>query len=237
MKRRLQVILIVISVFSSCLFSCNGRRDYGPIKSQNRKVKDFTKIEVNDGIDVYVSKGKKDRVIVETNEELLEQLVTEVKGETLKIYFDGSFNWGSETTVYVKTRELEEIEATAGSDVVGEDLVESKHLSLKATGGSDIKIEVKTSNLELMVSGGSDIILKGKTNRLRAVASGGSDLKAFELITQKADLDCSGGSDITVTVERELNAKASGGSDIKYKGNPNVVKINNSSSSDITKED
>jgi hypothetical protein len=54
---------------------------------------------------------------------------------------------------------------------------------------------------------------------------------------QRADLESSGGSDIKVTVEEELTARASGGSDIEFKGNPRIVDTNTSSSADIRRRE
>jgi hypothetical protein len=90
-----------------------------------------------------------------------------------------------------------------------------------------------TRDLEVDVSGGADVILIGSTEYLKAETSGGSDLKAMDLIAQRAELRASGGSDIKIHVEDELDAKASGGADIIYTGNPGIVNTSTSASGDI----
>ena len=216
--------------------SCVGNRDYGPLEKETRKVSGFNAIEVSHGIDVYLTMGSREFLEVETPEDLLEHLVTEVKGGKLKIYFDRSFNWNNETKVYIQAKNIESINTSGGSDVFGENKLETKDLELKASGGSDIKLEVDTKSLDVNVSGGADIELSGQTVHLYANSSGGSDLKAFELITQRANLEASGGSDIKVYVEEELDAKASGGADIEYMGTPRLINSNSSSSGDIKKK-
>ena len=57
----------------------------------------------------------------------------------------------------------------------------------------------------------------------KIVASGGSDFRGYDLIAENAIIQTSGGSDASITVTKEMAAMASGGSDVKYKGNP-VVK-------------
>jgi hypothetical protein len=48
-------------------------------------------------------------------------------------------------------------------------------------------------------------------------------------------LEASGGSDVYITVSKELSADASGGSDVFYKGNGTVRDLKSSGSSSIKK--
>ena len=66
-------------------------------------------------------------------------------------------------------------------------------------------------------------------------ASGGSDFKGYELTADICNLEASGGSDVYVTVNKELKAEASGGSDVFYKGNASVREVKSSGSSSIKK--
>ncbi|MCG8309502.1 MAG: DUF2807 domain-containing protein [Cytophagales bacterium] len=222
----------VILVFIQC-FSCISGKDYGPLETEKRNISDFSEIEISHGIDVYLSMDSKESLVVEVPENLKNHLITEVKGDKLKIYFDKFLNWHKETRVYVKAKKIDRISASGGSDLTGEHTLEGKDLELKASGGSDIKLDVHTEHLEVNISGGADVALSGKTEFLYANTSGGSDLKAFDLVAERAELEASGGSDIKVFVEEEIKAKASGGADIEYMGTPHIVDTNTSSSADI----
>ncbi len=85
-------------------------------------------------------------------------------------------------------------------------------------------LEVETSLLEIQVNGGSDINLTGSAGTLRLKASGGSDFKGKSLKVQDAEIDVNGASDARIFVVGELRVKASGASDVYYKGNPTVEK-------------
>ena len=215
--------------------SCFQGKQHGPLVKETRNVDNFDELEVSHGIDVYLTMGNDERLELETPEGLLKELITEVEGGTLKIYFDKSFNWNSETTIYLEAKKLRKIHASGGSDVKGENVVEAKNLDLAASGGSDLHLKVDVRDLEVKVSGGADVVLVGSAEYLEAETSGGSDLKAFDLVVQVADLEASGGSDIKVTVEEEIDATTSGGADIEYMGNPQKVNTDSSASSDIRK--
>jgi hypothetical protein len=77
--------------------------------------------------------------------------------------------------------------------------------------------------------------ISGTVKKLAIDASGGSDFKGYELVTEICNLDASGGSDIYITVNKELSAEASGGSDVFYKGNGAVKEMKSSGSSSIKK--
>ena len=54
-------------------------------------------------------------------------------------------------------------------------------------------------------------------------------------MTDVCNVEASGGSDIYITVNKELVAGASGGSDIFYKGNGSVKEMKSSGSSSVKK--
>ena len=219
--------------FLMMMYSCIGLRDYGPIITETRKVSGFDAIEVSHGIDLHLTMDTKERMEVEVPEDLAEHLVTEVDDGRLRIYFDRSFNWNNRTKVFVSAKKIESIKSSGGSDVKGENTIDVRDLELKASGGSDIKLEVAARELSVHVSGGADVDLTGETDFIYANTSGGSDLRAYDLIAEIAELEASGGSDIKITVKEEIEAKASGGADIVYKGNPTVKDTNTSSGADI----
>jgi hypothetical protein len=231
----LQISCAIFAFFSLSGFSCITERSYGPVERESRNIGSFSEIEVSHGINVFITVGNRTSLEVETSEDLIKKLITEVRGDKLKIYFDGNFIWAKTANVYVQAEEISKISASGGADVIGEDEITGRDLELSASGGSDIKLEVDVDNMEVEVSGGADVELSGRTNYLEANTSGGSDLKAYDLIAQTSRLEASGGSDIKVFVEEDIDARASGGADIKYRGNPKNVQTRDSSGGDVTK--
>jgi hypothetical protein len=66
-------------------------------------------------------------------------------------------------------------------------------------------------------------------NHLKVNISGGSEFKGADLSAESCIISASGGSDAYIHVNKELESHASGGSDIRYTGNPSSK---NSSSGD-----
>jgi Putative auto-transporter adhesin, head GIN domain len=90
--------------------------------------------------------------------------------------------------------------------------------------------------LDITATGGSDVYISGTASRLSVEATGGSDLHGYELVTDFCNVSATGGSDIKIGVNKELNVTASGGSDVYYKGTAVVRQLSSSGSSDIIKK-
>lgn len=224
-------------LFSALLFlsGCISERSLGPEVTERRSVGAFEAVKVQNGIDLRITAGQSEHIEVKSAKNSIDDLKTEVEDGVLKIYFTGSWGLGRWGEVSVQGQHLSAIQASSGSDIDSETTITADHLRVKCSSGSDIRAKVQTGYLEVECSGGSDAVIGGSADELRSATSGGSDLKAFDLVVREARLRCSGGSDIRIHVTDALYAEASGGSDIAYRGSPEVLEIDTSSGSDVTR--
>lgn len=229
----LSVTLLTFALSLSALVQAAQTGD----SRQTRKVSEFHGITVSSGIDLYLTQKDIQEVKVEAEEEDMEYLVTEVEDGILKIYMKDrsvfNFNWSSTRKVYVSFRNLDKLEASAGSDVYSQSVLNLGKLELHASSGSDIKLELTATDVNAESSSGSDIQLKGKADYIQVSASSGSDINAADFVSKRCNANVSSGSDIRVNVTDELDANASSGGDIAYSGNPTRKNINESSGGDV----
>ncbi len=210
------------------------------MKSEKRNVSNFKGVKIGGGIDIYLNQGNTETLILTAPADKMDDIITEVKDGILFIRMQRTnwgWNWGNKTSPKVKLqfKDLETIIANGGSDVFSDERLLFDKILIEANGGSDVKIDLTAEALDCQSSGGSDAYLTGSAKYFRGNASGGSDLKAKDLRTQSAKITSSGGSDAHIWVEGDLQANASGGSDIYYYGSPKNVKKNSSGGSDIRK--
>lgn len=85
----------------------------------------------------------------------------------------------------------------------------------------------------LDVSGGSRITASGAGGDITIDASGGSGVDLASFPVMNANVDASGGSQVTVNVSGTLNADASGGSQVSYVGNPTLGAIDTSGGAQV----
>jgi hypothetical protein len=208
-------------------------------EKENRKVSGFTAVKVTSGIDLYVKMGDTEQVTIVADDDVINDIITEVKDGVLKIYQKNHlfrWNWNKERKAYVTVKVLEEITASAGSDIKSENTISGNDLKIDVSSGSDLKMQVEVENLSLGSSSGSDVTISGTAKNFKADASSGSDIDASELKTKICRVEVSSGSDASVYVTDELEAHASSGGDIKYSGDPQSKDIHKSSGGDVYKK-
>jgi len=238
MKKRISssVILVILACFllPQTLPAQQVEGD-GNVTKKSRNVANFSAVSVSSGIDLYLTQGNTISLEVETDQNIHEYIITEVKDGVLKIYVDGSIRSVKEMNVYLTFREIDALTASGGSDVEASGTISQDRLTIECSGGSDLKMDLVVDELKLSTSGGSDADITGEARVFHATSSGGSDLDAMELKTAECTLESSGGSDAHVYVTDKLKVQASGGSDVYYKGDA-VVDASVSGSSDLHKK-
>lgn len=211
---------------------------YAQSNSEDRPVAAFSKLMVHDGIDVYLTQSEKQSLRVEVEDVDLEDVVTEVVGEELRLSRKRSsgfpFFGSGEVRVYLDFVQLSAIEASGGCDIASRNDLRLEQLEVQASGGSDVDLAIEAQSLELTLSGGSDLRLTGKTQSLAIRASGGSDVLARSLEAEQASVTVSGGSDASVRASATIAVDARGGSDVEIYGDPAQRSVDNDRSSDVT---
>lgn len=235
--------IVVGTVLSLLLFSCNfdmnfmtGVKGNGNVQTENRSSNEsFNKISASQGLDVYLTQGNEESIIVEADENLLDIIKTEVKGNELRIYSKNNIGYAASKKITVTFKDISSIESTSGSDIRSTHTIKVDNLELNTSSGSDMNLSVETNQLNCYSSSGSDLRLSGSTEKLFAKSSSGSNIKASDLISQSSQVKATSGSDITVNTSKELTASANSGGDVKYYGNPVIVNKNGGPSGSITK--
>lgn len=205
-----------------------------------RTVSGFHGIEVSQGIDLYLSYGEEALAVSGATAEYRDLINTEVKNGILKIWYDDDFrnkiifNNKRALKAYVSYKTLDALSASGGSDIFIEGTLKGNRLRLSVSGGSDFSGKVNLQELKVDQSGGADITISGTAISIDIDASGGSDFAGYDLTVDSCTADASGGSDIQITVTKELTADASGGSDVTYKGAASV-KTSKSGGSSVRK--
>ena len=230
------VLLTIALVATQSLMAYNWTktvRGNGNVTKEVRKVESFSGIKSSAGINVYLFQGDEEKVVVETDENLQECLITEVDGSVLKCYMDCNVRHSTKLNVYVNFKTLNKIKASSGSDVYGETPISTDHLDIDVSSAADVKVEVHASSIDCEASSGADAVIKGKAEYFDGDASSGADIKASDLRVKSCKASASSGADIHISVSDKIDAHASSGGDVVYYGNPEIEHISESSGGDV----
>jgi len=228
-------LLILFTAFSLQLFAQTIINDKN---AEVRNVGSFSAIKVSGGIDVYLSQSDNYALAVSASEDKYRDAIkTEVRNGVLNISYNGSgirFNSNLRLRAYVSFKTLESLEGSGACDFIINGTFKGNSLKAKLSGACDIKGNINFENLDLSLSGASTVKANGTVSNIKIDASGASDIKNYDLVVDNCIADISGASDIKITVNKSLNAKASGASSLYYKGNPEKKDVSSSGASSIS---
>lgn len=220
---KLIVTAILSLLLNSCMFDM-GVRGNGNVATENRPVSEsFNAIEVSRGLDVFITQGSSESVTVEADENLLNIIETSINNGVLKVTACQNISHAASRKIFVTAKTIQSISASSGSDVTATNQIQTDHLELGTSSGSDLNLKVQANSISARSSSGSELDLEGSVNNFSATASSGSSIDAEKLIAINSQVKASSGSGITVNTQKKLTAKASSGADVKYIGNPEIL--------------
>jgi Putative auto-transporter adhesin, head GIN domain len=236
-----KIIWVCFIFFAAVQIKAQDKVVVNDPNAQLRQVSGFNEISVSGGIDLYLSPDEKETVVVSANDNRYrDKIITRVVDNRLEIFYDnkGGMRWpdNMKLKAYVSFKTLQKLKASGSSDVYVNGVIKSEKLDISLSGSSDFKGAISVGDLLIHQSGSSDSRISGSADRVKIDVSGASDVKGYDMEVNYCDVEASGASDIQITVNKELSARASGASDIYYKGTGLIREVKSSGSSSVTRK-
>lgn len=231
------VLLLMIVVSSGCVVNMQDSvSGDGKVVTQTRDVSSFSGIKVGSGIDVFLTQGDNQSVVVEADENLQEWIRTEVNGSVLHIFTDKTIRLAKTKKVNITCKTIDRIDISSAGDVTSLTPFKTENLDIEMSSAGDLKFEVEANAIDLSISSAGNVNLKGKCNSLRADLSSAGDLNAFELEAKTGDVSVSSAGKARVFITEEASFKSSSAGDIDYRGEPRIKEIHTSSAGSVNKK-
>lgn len=211
-------------VFSLFLFSSINAQE-------ERQLQSFESLDVAGGIYVTLIKSNENKAVIKMiSGDENSVLVTDVINGELDIQFEKKkkYNWNTgnrKAEIDLYYRSLDGIEVSAGAKVYGDETLDAKNLELDASSGGSIKLYIDVADLEVDVSSGASISLDGNAINSEVDVSSGASYRGSGLQTESTKVSASSGASAKVWANKRINADASSGGSVKYKGEPKDVDI------------
>jgi len=237
--KKIQVMLMGM-LLSTVLFA----QTINDANAEPRNLSGFHVIKISNAFTVYISQGNEDAVAISASKaEYREKIITKVENGVLIIRFDDDKKfwkgWNGDKTklkAYISVKKIDRLDVSGACDVFFEEGISSEDLTVRLSGASDLKGKIDAKKLSFDISGASDATISGNAAELSVEASGASDFKGFDMTTNYCTAEASGASSVNITVNKELNAKASGASSVRFKGEGLIRDIKTSGSSNVTRK-
>ncbi len=235
---------LIYILWIGLLFACNGEnvpdcfQNAGDIVEQEFEVANFTKITVNPRIELILSQGPTQQVIVQTGEYLLPDIDVRVEGERLRLFNDNACNLTRDygiTKVFVTAPNITEIRNGSSLTVsslgvlnydnlrlVSEDF--SNQDDLNTSGNFDI--EVNSQNIDVVINNLSSVFISGTVDSLYVgYFSGDARFEGRDLIAQDVEIYQRSSNDMIINPQQSIIGEIRSTGDVILVNTPPIVEV------------
>ncbi len=199
----------------------------GKLKSEQREVSSFNKIEADGVFNLILSQSGKDSVRVETDENIQPLILTSVENETLKIKMkdNTSIDKMKIVNIYISFASISKMNTNGVGSIKCTDKLNLKEFELncKGVGAAELNLDAEKLTINSEIVG--VLVLSGVVKEAVIHNQGLSVISAFNLKTEKLNLHSEGAGAVEVYASKDLSVDISGLGSVKYKGNPETKSV------------
>lgn len=201
-----------------------GIRGEGPVVKKDLSLDRFDKLGLAISANVFINQGSTQKVTVEGQANLIDNLVTEVKDGRWTVKFRDNVRSMESMRIYVTMPNIADLSISGSGDIVAENALSTNDLGLHISGSGSIKVPtLQGADVDAHISGSGSVVLGGKAQQLEIHISGSGDVNAINLNTIACQVHVSGSGDCNVDVRESLEVRISGSGDVRFKGQPRLM--------------
>jgi hypothetical protein len=197
-------------------------------KSQNvlsKSVGPFDNISIFGSIDATIEKSDNDSIFIDSDFVDMDRVSIKTEDKTLKISTtEMLFDNRRQVKINIKYRELKKIKINGGAEIKGKNEITEKAIELIAGSGATIILKINSDFVDATVGQGATIRLGGICRKQKIETSTGGIYSAYELKCDSGYLKANTGGVVKAFANSLLDAAASTGGQISYRGDPKIKK-------------
>ncbi|MBC6426872.1 MAG: DUF2807 domain-containing protein [Ekhidna sp.] len=226
---------------------------------ETRNLSSFSKIAAQEGINVFIKSGDKEEARVVSRSHDLDEVLTDVSGNRLKIHIDNGRRWNNKSVnveVHVTYKSLSALSASSSASIDAREVIQANgdfdvdvsssgdinakivgidELKIEASSSGDTRLNVEAKEIEASASSSGDIEIEGTAEYQEIEVSSSGDYDGYDLMSKEVEASASSGGSIKVSVTEKIRGRASSGGSVRYKGNPEYVNADSSSGGSVRK--
>lgn len=205
MKTRLAPFALALLLLPACSVWQTTHKGSGVLAEETRPVvAEFRAIEVAGHMEVDVRVGEQPGIRISTDDNLLQNVHTEIDGADLEIWMDeGRYDFGHPLKVTVTTPALERV---------------------SLAGSGKIRVQgVDSESFATSLAGSGDVVVSGRTGRLDISIAGSGDFDMVGLEARDATVEIAGSGEVVLNATDSLDVSIAGSGDVSYVGEPRVT--------------
>ena len=208
------------------------------MKTETRMIDSFEKVGFKDFGTLILTQGEQESLTIEADEELIDELISEVRDGTLVLGVDDDWfrrigklfssllaSKECKVTYYLTCKNLSKI-SVSGQCRLECDALRAENLKLNISGMGNLHFgDLTCEQLDVNISGRGEFSAAGQVNHQQIRISGSADYDAPDLISQVGRVIISGQGNVTLQAQEDLNVTISGLGEVNYIGRPKIRQV------------
>ncbi|MEO1052632.1 MAG: head GIN domain-containing protein [Bacteroidota bacterium] len=226
--RRLKFLFILIVLplaFEGCFIDDDTicSRGSGPLETRSFSIEEFTSFNMGISGNVFVTQGETQSVTIQGQENVLNQINTNVSGGTWNINLGKCFRRYEPLEIFITVNSLNGIALSGSGNIIGQTPFDAANMQITLSGSGNITFTIDNSDqINTVLSGSGGIVLSGDVDNHIINVAGSGNVQSFNLESQTSSVNISGSGSADVNVVNALVATIVGSGNIRYRGNPTI---------------
>lgn len=219
----LTILTLVVLLLSAC--GASYVRGSGNVITEDRNVSGFNGLNMAGYGEVIITQGDAESLTIETDENLLQYIQTEVRNNTLYIEFTDKVipDPSLSITFNLSIIDLESLEL-AGAGSFDIKALDTPSLGILFNGAGNIDLESLTADqITVQLNGAGSIKAAGEVAKQDVTISGAGKYSTPDLKSSQADVLVEGLGQVEIWVTDTLNVNIEGAGSVNYYGSPSVT--------------
>jgi hypothetical protein len=186
-------LIVTMLFFSSAdIIAAKG----GEILKETRNLPSFTSIQSNSSVDIIITQGQTQSVVVEADAKLIPHLFTEVRNGVLYVDIKSYHRQYRVAKLHIRIPMLEKVSLNGSGDLAFADTFKSIGLKISLNGSGDFRGDLDVKQLELEIAGSGDAVFSGVSGSLKVFIGGSGDVSAKKLRLSDCHVKIAGSGDM-----------------------------------------
>ncbi len=197
------------------------------LMAQSQDLSPFDAISVSGSLNVTLVNADKNSLDLDMVKGDADKVITIIKGNELVLKIKNNWGMGNKVKANITVYHdgISNIDVSAGAYVHTDDTIQSDNMSVEVSSGAKCNATIAAQSLDVDISSGASSTLKGKSTKQSVEVSSGASYNGQDMESNETSVDVSSGASAKVWANEKINAEASSGGSIKYKGDPTTSNI------------
>jgi len=252
----------IIGILLFCMHATLGCQEFnfskekvkgsGHLVKENRDVSGISSVDLKNQGNLYIKIGKSEEFVIETDDNLMEYIIVEMRSGELNISTDKdvSIKHTKYLNYYLTVETLDEINISSSGNVYAPEF-DADDFEININSSGDLKMDgLETGYLKVNINSSGNMILKElRAKKIKAEINSSGDLtilkggvetqsinvnssgnyNAANMASDEAKVDINSSGDVNIHVRDYLGVSINSSGDLNYSGNPKVTQKTNSS--------